>query len=76
MGRYLYELSCEWNYVVWQCREEDWVGPTNPRTRSGMNNCPAADEAGVAIIHGNSATFHNKVKEYFSLVLVLIASKK
>ena len=39
-GRYLYELPCQWNYVVWQCREDTWLGVQNPRTQTGKNNCP------------------------------------
>ena len=38
--RYLFELSCQWNYVVWQCREDSWIGVKNARTRPGENNCP------------------------------------
>ena len=37
---YLYELPCQWNYVVWQCRQETWLGVDNARTVWGRNNCP------------------------------------
>ena len=60
--RYVYELGCEWNYVVWQCREDDWVQVTNPRTRPATNNCPGAEVSGVSLLHGNSLTFHHQDK--------------
>ena len=60
--RYLYELPCQWNYVVWQCREDDWVGVANPRTRPGANYCPGAEQHGVSLLHGNSLTFHEQDK--------------
>ena len=55
---YLYELPCQWNFVVWQCREEAWLGGDNPRTGRGKNNCPGAERFGVSLLHGNSMTFY------------------
>ena len=55
---YLYELPCQWNFVVWQCREETWLGGDNPRTGRGKNNCPGAERFGVSVLHGNSMTFY------------------
>ena len=76
---YLYELPCHWNYVVWQCREETWLGGHNPRTGRGQNNCPGADRFGVSLLHGNSLTFYNQdqlredlfrhIFDYWSVVL-------
>ena len=37
--RYLYELPCVWNYILWQCREmpEFWYGKN---LRGNKNMCP------------------------------------
>ncbi|XP_047740643.1 glucoside xylosyltransferase 1 [Hyalella azteca] len=40
----LYELGCEWNFRLFQCRD-------------GENACPAAAAEGVALLHGNALTF-------------------
>ena len=37
--RYLYELPCTWNYIIWQCRIDYWSKKPNPRTWLGQNQC-------------------------------------
>ena len=37
--RYLYELPCSWNYIIWQCRIDFWSEVINPRTWLGKNQC-------------------------------------
>ena len=39
MVRYLYELPCSWNYIIWQCRIDFWSEVINPRTWLGKNQC-------------------------------------
>ena len=79
MVRYLYELPCSWNYIIWQCRVDFWSQEVNPRTWLGKNQCKSiislsqsfienfleAEETGVSIIHGNSSSFYILFEEIF-----------
>lgn len=47
----LYVHSCEWNYRPDHCRD--------------MSNCKAAQEHGVAIVHGNRGAFHGDKQPTF-----------
>ena len=42
--RYVYELPCDWNYLVFQCRPDLTEHPAISRQRKGVNLCQQAEK--------------------------------
>ena len=51
--QYLYELPCDWNYHVFQCKPDLTEKPAVSRQRSGLNLCPSAAKVDIHLCKVN-----------------------
>lgn len=58
----LYTYTCDWNYRPDHCMYG--------------NNCGAANENGISVIHGNRGVYHNTKQPFFKAIYTTISDFK